>query len=85
MQGLKLRSSIPGGALVRRANPQEQSEVQAVLGPHRRGGSPDGRTFGRGCAQSQQTPENNHIRWCWNKVIKGEAWCQMCVVIYHNP
>ena len=34
---------------------------------------------------SQQTPENGHIRWCWNKVVKGEAWCQMCVVIFHNP
>ena len=34
---------------------------------------------------SQQTPENGHIRWCWNKVIKGEVWCQMCVVIFHNP
>ncbi|VFV18422.1 mast cell protease 4-like [Lynx pardinus] len=20
-----------------------------------------------------------------NKVVKGEAWCQMCVVIFHNP
>ena len=27
---------------------------------------------------SQQTPEGGHIRWCWNKVVKGEAWCQMC-------
>ena len=34
---------------------------------------------------SQQTPENGHICWCWNKVVKGEAWCQMCVVIFHNP
>ena len=34
---------------------------------------------------SQQTPENGHIRWCWNKVVKGEAWCQMCVVIFRNP
>ena len=34
---------------------------------------------------SQQTPEGNHICWCWGKVIKGEAWCQMCVVIFHNP
>ena len=34
---------------------------------------------------SQQTPEGGHIRWCWNKVIKGEAWCQMCVVIFHSP
>ena len=22
---------------------------------------------------SQQTPENNHIHWYWNKDIKGEA------------
>ena len=29
-------------------------------------------------------PENGHIYWCWNKVIKGEDWCQMCVVIFHN-
>ena len=34
---------------------------------------------------SQQTPEGGHICWCWNKVIKGEGWCQMCVVIFHNP
>ena len=34
---------------------------------------------------SQQTPENSHIRWCWNKVVKGEARCQTCVVISHNP
>ena len=34
---------------------------------------------------SQQTPENGHIHWCWGKVINGEAWCQMCVVIFHNP
>ena len=52
-----------------------------------RSGSTVGRTFGRGCAatQSQQTPEKNHICWCWNKVINGEAWCQMCVVIFHSP
>ena len=31
------------------------------------------------------TQENNCIRWCWNKVVKGEAWCQMCVVSFHNP
>ena len=34
---------------------------------------------------SQQTLEGSHIRWCWGKVIKGEAWCQMCVVIFHHP
>ena len=34
---------------------------------------------------SQQIPENSHIHWCWNKVVKCEAWCQMCVVIFHNP
>ena len=34
---------------------------------------------------SQQTAENDHIRWCWGKVVKGEAWCQVCVVIFHNP
>ena len=34
---------------------------------------------------SQQTPENGHIRRCWNKVVKGEDLCQMCVVIFHNP
>ena len=34
---------------------------------------------------SQQTPEGGHIRWCWGKVIKGDAWCQMCVVIFHYP
>ena len=28
------RSSLPGGALVGRANPQEQSGVREVLGPH---------------------------------------------------
>ena len=34
---------------------------------------------------AQQTPENVHIRWCWNKVAQGEGRCQMCVVICHNP
>ena len=34
---------------------------------------------------SQQTPESGHIGWCWNKVFKGEAWCQMYVVIFHDP
>ena len=33
----------------------------------------------------QWTLENNHICWCWNKVVKGEAWCQTCIVIFHNP
>ena len=45
--------------------------VEAVWLPHRQ--------------RCQQTPENNHIRWCWNKNIKGEAWHQMCFVIFHNP
>ena len=36
-------------------------------------------------ARPQWTWENNRIRWCWNKVVKGEAWCQMCLVIFHNP
>ena len=31
---------------------------------------------------SQQTPEKGHIRWCWNKVINCEAWCQTGVVIF---
>ena len=34
---------------------------------------------------SQQTPEGSYIRWCWGKVIKGEAWCQMCVVVSIIP
>ena len=34
---------------------------------------------------SQQTPEGGYICWCWNEVVKGEAWCQKCVVIFHNP
>ena len=34
---------------------------------------------------SQQTPEGGHICWCWGNVVKGEAWCQICVVIFHNP
>ena len=33
----------------------------------------------------QWAQENNHIRWCWNKVVKGEAWCQVCVVNFHSP
>ena len=84
MQSLKLCRSIPGGALVGQANPQEQRTkwgdtvpllgghlVEAVWPPQRQG--------------SQWTLENNHIHWCWNKDIKGAAWCQMCVVIYHSP
>ncbi|XP_053076278.1 olfactory receptor-like protein OLF4 [Acinonyx jubatus] len=34
---------------------------------------------------SQQTPEGGHTRWCWDEVVEGEAWCQMCVVIFHGP
>ena len=34
---------------------------------------------------SQQTPEGSHICWCWGKVVEGEAWCQVWVVIFHNP
>ena len=45
--------------------------VEAVWPPHRQ--------------NPQWTQENNHIHWGWNKAIKGEAWCQMCVVILHNP
>lgn len=33
-QRLQLRSSTPGSALVGKVNPQEQSGVQEVLGPH---------------------------------------------------
>ena len=33
----------------------------------------------------QQTPENNHICWYWNKVIGGEAWCRTRAVIFQNP
>ena len=84
---MKLQSSIPGGALVRRANPQEQDEVRGVLGPHRESRFPCWRVFGRGCAAIPQAkvPENSHIHWCWSEDIKGEAWHQMCVVICHNP
>ena len=51
-----------------------------------RSGSTVGRTFGRGfeATWDQQTPENSYIHWYWNNVVKGEAWCQMCVVIFHN-
>ena len=58
-QSLQFCSSIPGGALVGRANPQEQSGVWEVLRPHRRSGSTAERTFGRGCEATwaQQTPE----------------------------
>ena len=34
---------------------------------------------------SQPTPEGGHICWCWGKVLEGEAWCQMCVAMFHNP
>ena len=46
-----------------------------------RSGSAPGTTVGTDCVttQSQQTPENDHIRWCWNKVIKGEAGAR-CVL-----
>ena len=36
-------------------------------------------------SRSRQTPEGGHIRWCWNKAVKGEARCQTCVVIFHHP
>ena len=35
--------------------------------------------------RSRQTPQNGHIRWCWNRVVEGDAWCQVCVVISHHP
>ena len=34
---------------------------------------------------SQQTLEGSHICSCWGKVVEGEAWCQMCVAIFHGP
>ena len=81
-QSLRPHCSIPGGALVRRANPQEQSGVQGSSGHTGRGISPAGRTLGRGCmdplkARPQWTQENNHIHWCWNKVagVKPDARC----------
>ena len=43
------RSSLPGGALVGRANPQEQSGVWDILEPHGKSGSTAGMTFGRDC------------------------------------
>ena len=84
---MKLHSSIPGGALVGRANPQEQSGVQEVLGPHGDKQFHCWKDFVRGCEVTwyQQTQENNRICWYWNKVVRGEAWYQMCVVIFHNP
>ena len=90
MQSLQLCSSIPGGALVGRVNSQEQSGVLSSSGHTGRGGSPAKRTLDKVCvgppkARPQWTQENNHIRWCWNKVVKGEGWCQMCVVIFYNP
>ena len=36
-------------------------------------------------ARPQWIKENNHIHWCWNNIVKGEAWCQVCIVIFHNP
>ena len=44
--------------------------VEAVQPPHRQ--------------RSQWTLENNHILWCYKKVIKSEAWCQMWLVIFYN-
>ena len=69
----------PGGALVGRANPQEQrGRSKRPSGHTGRDGSLAGRTFGRGNAdspqaRSQQTLENGHIHWCWSKDVKGEA------------
>ena len=80
---MKLRSLRPGGALVGRANPQEQSRVQGSSGHMGSGGSLAGRIPHR--QRPQWTQENNHIHWCWNKIVGGEAWCQMCAVIFHNP
>ena len=34
---------------------------------------------------SQQTPEGSHTLWCWGKVVEDEAWCEMCVAIFHGP
>ena len=77
---MKLCSSIPGGAEIPGgANPQEQKvRSEGSSGHMGRDGSHFGRTFGRDCTASPQAkvlvdPENNHIHWCWNKDVKGEA------------
>ena len=52
---MKLHSSIPGSALVGRANPQEQTaKSKGASGHTGRGGSSAERAFGRGCAASPQ-------------------------------
>ena len=55
VRSLKLCSSIPGGALVGRANFQEHTvRSEGPSGHMETGGSPDERTSGRGCAASPQ-------------------------------
>ena len=55
MQSWKFHSSIPGGALVGRNNPQEKTaRSRGPLGDMGKGGCPAGRTFGRGSAYSQE-------------------------------
>ena len=52
---MKLRGSIPGGALVGRENPQEQRvRAKESEGHTGRGGYPSGRTSGRGWAATPQ-------------------------------
>ena len=90
MQSLKLHRLIPGGTLVGKAKPGANSDVQGVFGPNGERWFPAGRTFDRRCAAAPQAkvpvdPGENHIHWCWNKDIKGEAWRQMRVVIFHKP
>ena len=71
-----------------KGHPEEHNGVQEVLGPHGEKAVPllEGHLVETVEATwSQQIPENSHILWCWNKVLKGEAWCQMCVVIFHSP
>ena len=61
VQSLKLHSSIPGSALVGRANTQEQTvRSEGSSGHKQKGSSPDERTFGRGFVASAQAkvPEN---------------------------
>ena len=48
-QSLQIHSSVPGSAVVGRANSQEQGWCRRFSGHSEKGGSTAGRTFGRDC------------------------------------
>ena len=71
-----------------RVNPQEQSGVREVLGPHGEKQSHSWKDIWwrllkpPGPSRPQKAAT---FAGAGNKLVKGEAWCQVRVVISHHP